>query len=198
LANQHTSPWTRDKDNELIELTGTMSFNAIAKRLGRTPNSVERRLTRLGHLNTKMASGLLSARDLSLALNVDYKVLYRWMDKFNLPLRIRRLNYMGKRKNERWYIDTEEFWKWAESHKDLVNFARIQPMALLPEPSWFNEERRKANAKAKSQWTPEEDEQVWKMFYNKGMPQKQIAIIIGRTQSSVEGRLRRLRRLGKK
>ena len=198
---RHRKPWTKEEDELLAELVGQYSFNYIANMLGRTPYAIERRLTRLGLLNTKAQGGWLSANQLANALKVEYSVIRRWYRKYGLPLKFSSLRYYsmgGKRRKMNTYrILPEEFWKWAEKHKDLLNFAKADPYTLAPIPDWFwekqREDQRNIPKRQKQYWTSEEDQKLWNLFYHQGLSQKEIAARLGRSKMAVQKRLKRLR-----
>jgi Mn-dependent DtxR family transcriptional regulator len=185
-----------DEELYLIEeMVGSYSFNHIANKLGRTPKAIEVQLARMGLLNTKLVSGQISAKELGNALGANYKVLMRWREQFNLPLKGRNLRH-GVNKAMTWYIRPEKFWKWADKYREEVNWTRYIPESLPPEPPWLFEivERQKSTAlrKRKLPWTPEDDELAWSLYY-KGVTQVEIAKRLYRSRNSVEKRLKRLR-----
>ncbi len=68
-------------------------------------------------------------------------------------------------------------------------------------PKWkyqTNEERKKKacmNRKTRvDAWTPEQDETIWKMYYEKKMTLEQIGEEMGRTRLAIHSRLQRLRK----
>jgi DNA-binding Lrp family transcriptional regulator len=198
-AERHQRRWTPKEDQFLLENVGHHSFEYIAKKLGRTPKAVERRLTRLGALNVKREGGWLSGHQLAQALGVDEHVIYRWRDQHGLPLKKKKLHYSKKRiKTPHYYISVEEFWKWAENHKDKFNATKVDTDWLLPVPEWFHEKYKQdlEIPKRKGQyWTEEEDNKLWTMFYDMNMKQKEIAVLLHRSKDAVEKRLGRLRKL---
>lgn len=179
----------------LEELVGVHPFPTIARRLGRKETAIERKLQELGLLNTKLNGGVLSARDLSKALNLHHRALLRLRKQHKLPLEKHNLRY-GINKNISWHIKPEKFWKWAEKNKDVVNWTRYVPDSIYPEPAWLKDtiylQKQTIPSKQKTFWTPEEDDKAWNLFY-RGETHKEIAKKLGRSMDAVEKRLRRLR-----
>lgn len=189
---QHT--WTEEEIDLLGRKAGLYSYDGIGKVLGRTPGAIQRSLfEQFGTSSAKLAMGYLSCNQLAKSLNVDFHTVARWRDKHNLPLYHMQLAYARKdRKRKTYYIFPEDFWKWAEDHKEFINFHRIERHCILPEPEWLEEEMKKPNYKT-GPYSEEEDEIVWYLYYNKAITQVEIAKKLNRTRSSVEKRLARLR-----
>lgn len=192
--------YTQEELELLEDMVGTTTFVTIAKKLNRTPLAIERQLTRMGLINTKLESGLLSANELCNALQVHSKVLMRLKKQFNLPLRRKSLRY-GCGKYNSWLINPEEFWRWAKKHKQEVNWAKYVAGSIIPEPDWLQAAIRvqmdTLPPKRKQVWSPEDDNLLWQLFYSRGMKQKDIAAELGRSLHGVEKRLKRLRTLRK-
>lgn len=198
MANQYTNAWTVEDERYLEENIGTVTFNTIAKSLGKTTGAVITKAEKLGISNTKVACGLITINELSNILCVEWKVLKGWIDQYDLPAK--RRNFREYKRNKRcfYYIDIEEFWKWASLNKDLINWFPLERQALPLEPEWV-EERRKSDyykwITRRRYWTPEEDSKLWSMYYDQGITQKEIANTLLRTERAIEKRLKRLREL---
>lgn len=187
--------WTEEEDELLRERVGKVSFPTIAKNLNRTLKAVVGRAENLGISHTKFESGKLTANELANALQVDSHAVYRWVKRDGL-----KAIYKVTRKEAKFYlIDVKDFWKWAESNKEKLNFFRIDPLALLPEPDWVGEERKKdfhsipKNARVK--WRQADDE--WLISLLKGnYSMQEISVHMNRTEKAVRRRISRLREWG--
>lgn len=188
--------WTEDELEYLEEKVGKIKLSAIAKTLDRSLNAVELKAKRLGLSGTKYESGKLTANELAQALNVDLKVVTRWVAKKGLKAAKRAT----REKAKFILIDVQNFWKWAKDNKDKINFSKIEPYQLLPEPDWVEEERKKdyhAIPKRTAQkWTDEEDKQMILMIKG-GYTQQQIGEALKRSDVSVQRRLSRLKEWGR-
>lgn len=204
MANQHTDGWSDEDVNILLEGVGVLSFDAIAGKVGKTPEAVESKLDKLGAANTKIASGLVTMHELAIFLCVDDKKVKRMIEKHGLPHY--RKNFRKYERNERrhkkkrlfYYINVEEFWKWAEKNKDLINWHQVPEDALPPEPLWVNPRRTEDYYKWLNRpkpWKPEQDNLLKQYYYVQGMTQKECGKMLGRSESSVEKRLARLRKI---
>lgn len=199
ITENHQKKWTPELDDMLYEwVSANRSYNYMAKELGRSPISIERRIIRLGIEDKHLMTGTLSAKGLAEIVHVDPKTVIDWIKKQGLPAVQKTFRYRQDRKHKPYYINPEDFWVWAGERKHKIIFSKIERGLLLPEPDWLREEIRKEYqnplAKQKKPWTEEEDEKLWTMYYRRGMLQKNIAIELKRTKDSVERRLSRLRK----
>ncbi|AFQ30432.1 sigma factor-like helix-turn-helix DNA-binding protein [Bacillus thuringiensis] len=205
MANQYKGGWTEEEVDYLESNIGVWDFDRIAKKLGKTPKAVLKKAESLGIANTKVASGLYTMHEMAQALCLDDKTVKRLITNHGLPgkqrdfrIKNKEVDENGKKKSKRlfYYIDVTDFWKWAEANKDLINWHQVPKYALMPEPEWL-EERRKTDyykwANRRRPWTPEQDAQLWSMYYQEGMTQKEIATLLARSVNGVEKRLKRLR-----
>lgn len=205
MANQYTSGWSEEEIEYLEFNIGTWDLDRIAKKLGKTPEAVLSKADKLGIANTKVASGLLTMHEMAIALCVDDKTVKRLIVNHGLPAKQRdfriknkEVDENGKKKTKRlfYYIDVKSFWKWAAENKDLINWHQVPKYALPIEPEWLDERRKEDYykwLKRRRPWTPEQDTQLWSMYYQEGMAQKEIALLLGRPVRGVEKRLKRLR-----
>lgn len=184
--------WTQEEYDFLEENYGRMSIAAIAKKLGRTEQAIKTKRERLSLYNVHETRGYMTMNQFHLSANVDHKVSKRWITNCNFP--VRRMPGVKKL-----YVDPVAFWEWAEKHKDIVLFSRIERQTILPEPDWVEEERTKEIktnlAKAPwKRWTGEEKSRAYHMFFVKGMTQREIAEELGRTIPSVEKKIQKMRK----
>lgn len=193
--DRRNKTWTMEEDLMLESLVGKYRIPVIAKRLGRTAGAIESRLRILDIDNTKEATGLLTVRQLAKTIKVDWHVVGRWLDK-GLKAAKKATRY-----DKRFIlIDLKDFWDWAEDNKELINFAKIEPNALPPEPDWVELERKKdyrdiPKRRAK-RWTEKEDRQLI-MLTQAGYSYDDIAVRLQRSKSAVEHRISRLGQQGK-
>ena len=188
--------WTKEEDQELLDLIGTSQINYISSKLGRTEEAIYRRLERVGVRDITQHTGRFSTWQLADILQVDPKTITRWIHEEDLPAKQLWKNRIKDSKRRHYYIAPHEFWKWAKTHQHLINFHTIKRKILLPEPNWLEyaiQQEKKAKRHQRL-WTLKEDEFIWKAFYEKGMSQQEIGDHIGRSRRAVQRRLSRLRR----
>lgn len=179
--------WTPEEDAFLKEKIGKLSIKRMAQKLNRTPIAVRARIYNLGLGRTAEASGLLTVSRLAKSLNVDKSIVDRWVNSKGLKT-IKRVTSMKQRVN---LIDPVEFWKWAEQNKDLIDFSRIEPNAIPPEPEWVKDARKAKPKRSLKPWTTNEVAKM-KQLRRMGKTYQEIAEILGRTKVSVELKYRRL------
>lgn len=186
--------YTEEENDFIEEHAPTRTIQWIAQQLNRPIHGLRAHMIKLGVGDLHMESGTYSASALAEAIGVSHETVRRWVNEKGLVGR-KKSRYTGvNRRNMHYHIAAEDFWRWAAKNKDLVEFNKFEKNALPPEPNWVQEERKKQfyNPPKQRIWTPEEDERAWELYY-KGLKQREIAEEMGRTQNSVERRLKRLR-----
>lgn len=170
---------------------GRYSLQSIAKKLGKQPKSLEITLIRKrGTSNTKISTGMVTAGELAKTLQIDRNTVVGWMNRHGLPSIQRVTRY----KKKFTFIDIEEFWKWAYEHKDRIDFSKLAPNTLPPEPEWVKEERKKKkNVRNYRNWTIQEEKQLIELAAS-GKTFQEIASILNRSTSSIEKKYHRLKR----
>lgn len=194
--------WTEEEDQVLLENLGTRSPAAIARRVKRPVGGVKRRMERLQCSHMGNHVGAFSTSELAYALGMEAKGMNRWIQEEDLPAhQIHQPKQNQKLESKyapkkRFYIFSEEFWEWAETHKHLIPFKKMRRGLLLPEPEWLEEAiaNDKKSRKHNNLWTPEEDAKLLHLFYTVGLTQVKIGEEIGRSRRGVQRRLDTLRK----
>ena len=131
--------WTDEEDNYLLDKAGSVSSQAMADNLGRTKIAVDTRMYKLGIGDIRVATGMITANQLSNIVNIDDKTVYMWIRESGLKATHKRIRDKGKF----FLIKPSDFWEWADKNRNRINFSKIEPKILLPEPEWFEEQRRR-------------------------------------------------------
>jgi transposase len=187
--------WTKEEVEYLIEHAGVYTLEHIGQKLNRSTKALLSKLNRLGYTNIRELNGYMSCRQLALALGVSRDVVVRWIENHGLPAS--KKNYIRKNsKLKHYFINPEEFWKWAEENQDKINFARVKRYEILPEPAWVEQKRRTAyfslqQKKRNKSWTKEEDQLLLKLL-KENRTYKEIAEILDRSEKAVQMRKQRL------
>lgn len=129
--------WTEEELNYLQDKWGVMTLEGIAKKLKRTEVAVKLKAQRIGLGDPRTHLNGITMSELSKALNIHYGIVRNWRDKYGLPVRQVRLV-----KKPVWVISYDDFWKWAEKNKHMIDFSRVERLALGPEPKWVAEKRK--------------------------------------------------------
>lgn len=171
--------WT-DKEVEYLEkFYNRRGVDYIAKKLKRTKNSVKRKAQRLGY-NAYVCEELY-LKTVAKCFNSDIAVVKRWIDKFGLPCR-----YVQRGQITCGLIDGKEFWKWADTHRDIIPWSKYERYTILPEPEWINSVM--INYKVKSHRKRITQQEKSYVIYQRksGHSFKEIAESLGRTEDAVK------------
>lgn len=177
--------WTAEEIAQLDERWGNSPIPRIAADLGRSVNAVKLKAGRLG-LGRHIHSGVyISLNQLAKAVGREYSIVANWT-KYGLPVR-------GKKSLRKTYkvIFIEDFWEWAEKHKPLMQFDKIEPLVLGAEPAWVADARRAdfEGKTTRAKWTSFEDENLVHMLNQYRFSIGEIASALNRTEGAVKRRI---------
>ena len=182
--------WSKEEINFLEEKYGVLSFEAIGRKLGRTPEAIRIKAKRIKLGGVFDVSEELTAKELARSLNVDNKTISRWIEKHGLKANLKKIGLKGYY----WRIKPNDFWKWAKNHQDMIKWSKVEFNILGKEPEWVKEAREKSNLKPKRQatnWTSTEDGYL-RMYWELGKTAKEIAEILNRTIPGIRKRIRKI------
>lgn len=182
--------WTKDEVDFLDENWGNLDCDKIASKLGKTPRAICLKAWSLGFGSPMLSADGISVNHLPGLFGITpYKVFNIWIKKYNFPYRKKR--FKSKRAVRIFRLD--EFWKWAEEYKDYIDFSNLERNSLGAEPCWVNAKRRTDSLKQKSNssksWTTEDDDKLKYLIYKFLYSRKEIADIMGRTETAVLNRI---------
>lgn len=179
--------WTQEDDELLLELAGTLTYDHIGRKLGRSPRAVQKRLEDLGTSDKYILTGMMSATELASYLNRDKGYVIHLIKECKLPAKSSSLTYNKKKKVTYYYIQPEKFWIWAEKNRDKLNFAQIQEGTILPEPDWLEAQRRIDFYKpvTRKKWSQEDKEKVIKLL-KAGNSRQEVADIFNRSLKGID------------
>lgn len=187
--------WTEDQIEYLGNVWGITCIKTIAKKLKRTESAIILKAKRIGLGGVRSTGEFLTANGVAKIMGVDlHTVTDYWIAKCSLHGIKKAL-----KKQEIYRIRIEELIKWLEKNKDKWDSRKVEEYSLGVEPEWLKEKRKKdvllpENKNAK--WTKEEDNLL--ISYTKlGKKQKEIGEILGRSVSSIQHRIKRLKEKGK-
>ena len=187
--------WTKEEDEYILENAGKVSSKRMAFNLDRTKVAVDCRMYRLGVSDIRVATGMISANQLSGIVQVDSKTVYQWIDEYGLKATHKRIRDKGRY----FLIEPTDFWKWAEQNKKRINFSKIAPKALLPEPDWFEEQRKKdyydIPRRRRAVWSKQEEAKLMDLF-NLKYSIREIAADLGRSEHAIQRKISKLRTVG--
>ena len=177
--------WTAEEEKYMNKYYLRQPTKRTAKALDRSIESVRKKAIQMG-INSYY-DGYLSAHVLAECFSTNTQVVKRWVEKFNLPaIKVKEA------KRIRLQIDPEKFWKWANSHRDVINWSGYDLCSILPEPRWVEFEQARYKTKRHCcNFTENEVVQIKHMLH-RGMAYKEIAAALGRTERSIETKVRKI------
>lgn len=181
--------WTAEEKDYLDLSWGSVSLPHIAKKLDRSPVAVKLKAYRMGLGDPVLSADGISLNQLSFTLDISYNILLRWIDEYKLPARRRRLSI----KQRILMVNYDQFWAWADNHRHLLDFSRIEKFALGKEPDWVAVMRdldaSSVSAGKKGPWTEEDDRLLKSMVNAHCYTYPEISKRLRRTEAAVKRRL---------
>lgn len=179
--------WTNEEVSILKEMWGEHSIPNIAKKLNRSENSIRVKSFRVGLRDNIRSGDYLLLNDVLKILGINYGKGTNRVINSNIPY---KLKASVRQKYRIIYID--DFWKWAEKNKNIINFKNFERGELGPEPEWAEikrqSDKKKAKEKKNTPWTPSEDKQLIWLLEQYKYGYSDIARIIGRTEGAIKRR----------
>lgn len=170
--------WTNEELQTLEEMIGTYTVASIARKLGRSFDSVNIKLNRMGLVGFEKSTDLLTLNQVHQMLGVESRTLKgKWTRK---GLRIlHKGNYL--------VVKQPELIKYLKNHPEDWNAANIPDDSLIMGYSWYKE-KRQTDKKTRYYWTPEEESKL-KFLRYQGYSIREIAEQMGRSESSIKFKL---------
>lgn len=186
------SIWTEEEEEYLQRRYGKTTLKRIAKKLGRSENAIEIKAGRLGISSALEATGELTAAEIAKVFKIDaHVVVDKWIKDKGLKAQYKAVKFTRKF----WRIKIEDFWKWAEDNKEIINFSKLERNILGKEPNWVDIERKKdfkEKPKRQHQFWNELEDRKLKNLWKSSKSIKEIAEILNRSSSSARHRSKRL------
>lgn len=111
-----------------------------------------------------------------------------WVENRGFPIHTKRV---GKNSFKVVYI--EEFWKWAEKNRDLLDFSKFEENMLGAEPEWVKEKRRHDFEKNRlyimTPWTEAEDRKLIYLLSQQKYTYAELSKILRRTNGAIQKRV---------
>ncbi|EKQ50288.1 MULTISPECIES: hypothetical protein [unclassified Clostridium] len=183
--------WNKNEINFLKENWGMKSIKCLAVNLNRTDVAIVIKAQKIG-LGSFIQSGeQLTFRQLLSALGLESS--YSWMKEKFVSNGLPTVTKIVKTKRVL-KVDLDQFWKWAEKHKQLLNFSKFEEGTLGEEPSWVSEKRKadKSNPTKRTHnkpWTKSEDSLLIEKTKSCRYTYKDLAKEFNRTECAIKRRL---------
>lgn len=188
--NSRHRKWTQKELEYLEDSWGTISIESIATNLGRTKDAVQLKASRIG------LGAFLEAGDY-ISLNVLYRALRKessgsgytlnqWIEK-GLPVKTKEVKGSSFK-----VINLDDFWKWAEKNRTIIDFSQLEENILGKEPDWLPEQRRADKKMAKfkkTPWTETEDRRLRNLLREFKYSYRELSEILNRTEGAIKRRI---------
>lgn len=190
VPKNHFKHWTKEQDEFLISKFGVFSYETIGKYklIDKSAESVKARACKLKLGDPRFHDDFVTKTFLARSIKVDAKKVNYWIESCGLKSEIKKLTL----KSFVTRIRLSDFWEWLEKNKDLMNWKKFESGAIGVEPKWTKEIRekyKKATPKNEGkEWTNELDG-LLDSYYKLGKSIKEIADLLGRSESAIDGRL---------
>lgn len=182
--------WTEEEIQYLEDKWGMLSTIAIASKLGRSIEGVKLKACRLGLGDQRLAIDGITMNQFSKATKIPYRTLKYWIEHKDFPARKKLL----VKENRILIVKYDEFWKWAEKNKRLINFAKFEPNILGLEPEWVKIKRgadmlNVCKKDHNEPWSDKEDKELISMVKAQKFTYPDIARQLKRSELAIRKRL---------
>jgi hypothetical protein len=177
------------EDIQLIkDQVGAFPLSTIAKKLNRTIVALEVKITRMGLSHTKSYTGMLTAGELAKNLNIDRNTVMQWILNHELDSHQR----VTRNKRKFTFINIEDFWSWADKNRYKIDFSKLEPNSLPPEPDWVAGERKITKQVTNYKVWTKQEEKLLLEWHCCGKSLSEISGMLGRTSDSIRKKIKRL------
>ncbi|MEH7457572.1 hypothetical protein V7183_10145 [Bacillus sp. JJ1127] len=180
--------WKKEELEYLEQYWGTYSIKRMANKLGRSISAVKLKAYRIGLGDARLHFNGLTVFQLADVLMVDYKTIESWWVRFDFPVKLKLFSVEQRIK----VVSYNDFWKWLKKYKQVVNFAKVEPGILGPEPEWMKEKRNADLLRRKKQqkpWNKEDDLILRSMVKAHCYTYPEIGKRLQRTEYAIKRRL---------
>lgn len=182
--------WTKEEERYLEDHWGQIAIPTLAKTLNRSEDAIRVRAQRL-HLGAFLEAGeYITMNQLMLALRgvtVSTYYMTSWVKNKDFPMKYKRVG-----QNRFRIVYLEDFWKWAEKHRDFIDWSKVEENILGKEPAWVREKRREHYQTGRqyktTPWTKSEDALLISLLREQRYGLHEISRRLGRTAGAVQRR----------
>lgn len=181
--------WTKEEAEYLQDQWGVTSIKGIAARLEKSVNAVKLKAQRLGLGDPRMNFRGITVCQLAKALNRQYNCVKTWIVRYDMPAKKK----LFCQESRVWVIEYDDFWSWAEQHKELINLAKMEPNLLGAEPDWAKVKRKADQLRSQKtwqsvDWTPSEDQRLSQILKTE-ITYPELAVMFNRSEASIKRRI---------
>lgn len=175
--------WNKQDVLYLRQSKDVVSYDTMAKNLGKTVCAVKSKLIRM--YANKECDGI-KTMELSRILGVSKWHIRNYINKYGL--KAKKVKRAGKVYSH--IIMVNDFWEWSYNNFNLVKWEKCDTDLLLPIPKWYREKyleykNQRFNSYRKETWTKQQI--AYLGFYrNQGKTFGEIAEIMGKSKTATE------------
>jgi hypothetical protein len=182
--------WTNEELNYLTERWGTVSAKVISIHLGRTLSAIIQKSQKIGLGDPTLHFDGITICQLMQALNKSYGAVYAWIRDYGMPVKSKVFVKALRVK----VIAYKEFWEWAECNKELLNFAKMEPNTMGPEPDWVKIKRNADQLRSQKtwqsvKWSAEEDQRLQQLINLPNMTYSELSSQLNRSVPAIKRRM---------
>jgi hypothetical protein len=181
--------WTNEELDYLQDKWGAISIKSIALNLGKSVTAVRSKAQRIGLTDARKNFDGITVNQLAKAIGREYVVVKNWIVRYGLPVRKK----LFCQESRVLVIEYEAFWKWAEEHKELFNFTKMEWGILGEEPEWVKIKRKADQLRSQKtqqsvHWTPTEDQRLSQLL-QMDITYPELANLLNRSEASIKRRI---------
>lgn len=185
--------WAQREKDYIMDAWGQTSITAMSKKLGRSVQAIKQKADDMG-LGRHLDAGTMVTFFQVIQAVTGGAGSYSWLrekwEKYDFPFHRKKViskSYL--------MVDLDEFWIWAEQHRDILDFSNFEEYALGKEPAWAKQKRhqdhRKKHRDARP-WTPSDDSRLRHMLEAQKYGLDEIAEALSRREGAIRRRIETL------
>ncbi len=183
--------WTKEETEYLEDKWGMTSITGIAKNLNRSINSVKCKAFKIGLQRFIDQGEYVTFNQFTKAIGYggSYSYLEKRLRKLDFPVKLKASVNMKYK-----IIYINDFWEWAEQHKQDISFAKFEKGMLGEEPE-LEDVKRKADSKNPSKlshnrkWTNAEDNLLIERLKSYKYTYSDLSEEFKRTEAAIKRRI---------
>ncbi len=183
--------WTEEEKQYLEDNWGTVPIKSIATHLNRSVDAILVKKVKLG-LGAFLDNGeYITYRQLLVALNIVGGMSYKnisWIKNKSFPVKYKQVKDCKFK-----VVYMNDFWKWAEANRGMIDWSRVEKNILGKEPGWVKKQRKadyQKNLKVKTTpWTVAEDKKLHDLLKQFKYSYTDLSKLLRRTEGAIQRRV---------
>ena len=182
--------WTQQEKEYIADAWGQTSITAMSKKLNRSVNAIKIMADRMGlgrHLDAGEMVTFFQVIQAVTCGTGSYSWLRQKWEKYDFPFHRKKVITKSFL-----MVDLDEFWIWAEKHRDILDFSKFEEYALGAEPAWVKKKRhqdyRKMHRDARP-WTKADDQRLRFLLEAQKYGLDEIAAKLSRKEGAIRRRI---------